>query len=67
MTDLIYNLTREQAAEKLSMSTRTIDRNIRRGVFSYKKIANKVFLSQQEIEKYIELQSNSGVHYGELV
>lgn len=49
------------------MSTRTIDRNIRRGIFSYKKIANKVFLSQQEIEKYIELQSNSGVHYGELV
>ncbi|MFZ5341509.1 MAG: helix-turn-helix domain-containing protein [Patescibacteria group bacterium] len=59
MTDLIYNLTREQAAEKLNMSTRTIDRNIRRGVFSYKKISNKVFLSEQELEKYIKLQSSS--------
>lgn len=67
MTDLIYNLTREQAAEKLNMSTRTIDRNIRRGVFSYKKISNKVFLSEQELEKYIKLQSSSWIHYGELV
>ena len=45
----IYNITRENAAKLLGISTRTIDRYIKSGKLSYKKVANKVLLEKEEI------------------
>lgn len=45
----IYNVGREKAASALWVSTRTIDRYVKSGKLSYKKVANKVLLSQEEI------------------
>lgn len=44
-----YNVTREVAAKSLNISTRTIDRYIKSGKLSYKKIANKVILAKEEV------------------
>ena len=44
-----YNVTREVAAKSLHISTRTIDRYIKNGKLSYKKIANKVLLAKEEV------------------
>lgn len=44
-----YNVTREVAAKSLNISTRTIDRYIKSGKISYKKIANKVLLAKEEV------------------
>lgn len=44
-----YNITRQHAADTLGVSTRTIDRYIKNGRLSYKKIANKVILAKEEI------------------
>ncbi len=44
-----YNVTREAAAKTLNISTRTVDRYIKSGKLSYKKIANKVILAKEEI------------------
>jgi HAMP domain-containing protein len=44
-----YNVTREVAAKTLNISTRTIDRYIKGGKLSYKKIANKVILAKEEV------------------
>jgi len=44
-----YNVTREVAAKSLNVSTRTIDRYIKSGKVSYKKIANKVLLAKEEV------------------
>lgn len=44
-----YNVTRESAAQVLGISTRTIDRYVKSGKLSYKKVANKVFLEKWEI------------------
>lgn len=49
MTTLTYNLTRQQAADRLGISTRTIDRYVKDGRLSYKKVANKVILAAEEI------------------
>ena len=49
MTSKIYNITREHAAKVLWISTRTIDRYIKNGKLSYKKVANKVLLEKEEI------------------
>lgn len=49
MTTLTYNLSRHQASDKLGISTRTIDRYIKGGKLSYKKIANKILLADAEI------------------
>ena len=45
-----YSITREKAAIKLGVSTRTVDRYVKSGKLSYKKIANKVLLAKDEIE-----------------
>jgi excisionase family DNA binding protein len=45
-----YNITRQTAAKQLWVSTRTIDRYIKNGKLSYKKIANKVIVAQEEID-----------------
>ena len=45
-----YSITREKAAMTLWVSTRTIDRYVKSGKLSYKKIANKVLLARDEIE-----------------
>lgn len=62
MTDLIYNMSREEASTLLGISTRTIDRYIKNGKMTYKKIANKVVLSQTEINRlrheFSELRRN---------
>jgi len=44
-----YNVTREVASKTLNISTRTIDRYIKSGKLSYKKIANKVLLAKEEV------------------
>lgn len=49
MNNKIYNITRENAAKLLGISTRTIDRYIKNGKLSYKKVANKVLLERDEI------------------
>lgn len=45
-----YSITREKAAIELGVSTRTIDRYVKGGKLSYKKIANKVLLAKEEID-----------------
>lgn len=45
----MYTITREAAAQSLWISTRTIDRYIRNGKLSYKKVANKVLLEKEEV------------------
>ncbi len=45
-----YAITREKAAIELGVSTRTIDRYVKGGKLSYKKVANKVLLAKDEIE-----------------
>lgn len=44
-----YSVTREVASKALNISTRTIDRYIKNGKLSYKKIANKVLLAKEEV------------------
>lgn len=46
-----YSVTREVAAKSLNISTRTVDRYIKSGKLSYKKIANKVLLAKEEVLK----------------
>jgi len=45
-----YSITRQTAAKQLWVSTRTVDRYIKSGKLSYKKIANKVIVAQEEID-----------------
>jgi len=45
----VYTVTRESAAKILGVSTRTIDRYIKSGKMSYKKVANKVLLAKEEV------------------
>lgn len=49
---MIYNLSREKAAEILNISTRTLDRWIRKWVLSHQKKWNKVLLSEEEVKNY---------------
>jgi len=49
---MIYNLTREQAADILWISTRTLDRRIRKWTLTHEKRANKVYLSEEEVRNY---------------
>ncbi len=49
-----YNITREVAAKMLNISTRTIDRYIKSGKLSYKKVANKVLMAREEISELQE-------------
>lgn len=51
---LTYNVTRKQASDYLGVSTRTIDRYVKKWQLSYKKVANKVILAQSEIDKLKE-------------
>ena len=44
-----YTVTRNQAAALLWVSTRTIDRYVKSGKLSYKKVANKVILNEEEL------------------
>lgn len=44
-----YNVSRQVAAKALWVSTRTIDRYVKSWKLSYKKIANKILLAQEEI------------------
>jgi excisionase family DNA binding protein len=47
----IFSLSREETAERLGVSTRSVDRYIKRGQLSYKKIANKVYISEEDVQK----------------
>lgn len=58
-----YSITREKAAKMLGISTRTIDRYIRGGKLSYKKVANKVLLAREELDS---LQSDFSALHQEL-
>lgn len=44
-----YTVTRNQAANLLWVSTRTIDRYVKSWKLSYKKVANKVILNEEEL------------------
>jgi len=44
-----YTVSRNQAATLLGVSTRTIDRYVKSGKLSYKKVANKVILNEEEL------------------
>lgn len=44
-----YTVTRSQAASLLWVSTRTIDRYVKSWKLSYKKVANKVILNEEEL------------------
>lgn len=56
----VYNVGRETAAKMLGISTRTIDRYVKAGKLSYKKVANKVLLSRDEV---LEMQKDfSALH-----
>lgn len=50
MAELNYNISREAAAQYLGVSTRTIDRYVKSGKLSYKKVANKVILAKEEVD-----------------
>ena len=50
MAEMVYRVSREHAAQVLGISTRTIDRYVKSGKLSYKKIANKVLLNQGEVD-----------------
>ncbi len=56
-----YNLSREQAAEKLWISTRTLDRRIRKWILSHQKKSNKVFLTQEEIDNFWKKEQVSNI------
>lgn len=52
----------------MEISTRTLDRHIRRWLLTYKKIANKVMLSEQEVKEFVEnVKSAPGLNYAEIV
>ena len=51
MSEAIYNISREAAAQYLGVSTRTIDRYVKSGKLSYKKVANKVILVKDEVDE----------------
>ena len=59
MTNLTYNLTRQQAAQILGISTRTLDRRIRKGILSYKKQWKVVLLSEEEVLAYKKKMSSN--------
>jgi len=50
MANKTYNITRQSAAKLLGVSTRTIDRYVKSWKLSYKKIANKVLLTKEELQ-----------------
>ncbi len=62
MTSLSYNLTRQQAAQILWISTRTLDRRIRKWILSYKKVWNKILLAEEEIIAIKEKQNGNSIN-----
>lgn len=51
MSDKIYNVSKEAAAQLIGVSTRTIDRYISDEKLTSKKVGNKVMLNQSEVMK----------------
>lgn len=51
---LTYSISREAAASYLGVSTRTIDRYVKSGKLSYKKVANKVILAKEQVDSLKE-------------
>lgn len=47
---LTYNISRKDAADFLWVSTRTVDRYVKKGKLSYKKVSNNVLLAQDELD-----------------
>ena len=52
--NLTYNISRSKAASLLGVSTRTVDRYVRKGLLSYTKKWNRVLLSQEEVLEFKE-------------
>ena len=46
------HISREEAAKRLNISVRTVDRHIRKGSFDVKRINRKVFISKPSFERY---------------
>lgn len=51
MSDKIYNVSKEAAAQLIGVSTRTIDRYISDDKLTSKRVGNKVMLNQSEVMK----------------
>jgi len=58
-----YNLSREEAAEILWISTRTLDRRIRKWTLSHQKKWNKVYLAEEEVRHLTNKGQNVEVVY----
>jgi excisionase family DNA binding protein len=54
MSQLTYSISREAASSYLGVSTRTIDRYVKSGKLSYKKVANKVILAKEQVDELKE-------------
>lgn len=67
--NLTYNISREEASELLNISTRTLDRYIRRWKLSYRKVANRVLLAREELDKLKDEIDviNDVMHYSEVI
>jgi predicted site-specific integrase-resolvase len=67
MTDWTYNLSREESSNLLGISTRTLDRYIKKWKLSYKKIANRVVLSKEEINIFKLKETEKQTTYWEAI
>jgi excisionase family DNA binding protein len=57
---MVYS--KQEAAEKLKVSTITIDRNRRTGKLPYHKIGSRVVFTQEDLDKFLKLcAAHSGV------
>ena len=55
------HISRENAAKKLKISIRTLDRYIRRGFFDVQRLNRSVFISAPSFEKYYQDQIEKGL------
>ncbi len=48
----VYNIERKEASDLLGVSLRTIDRYIRSGKLSHKKVGYNIYLSEKELDQF---------------
>ncbi|HPO06005.1 MAG TPA: helix-turn-helix domain-containing protein [Candidatus Gracilibacteria bacterium] len=56
-----YVLDRQQVAEKLNLSTRTIDRYVAKKTFSTRKLNGKIYFHKKEIEDFLLNQNTEAI------
>lgn len=47
---MVYSVGREEAADRLGMSTRTVDRYIRRGKIRSRKVGKLIMLHRDDVD-----------------